>query len=196
MGRALRGGQPGTVDILMRLEPLSIPGAYRIVPAPVRDERGSFTRWYDVEVFRAHRLELPDVQGGVSYNALRGTLRGLHFIPEAEGEAKLVRCTRGRIFDVVVDLRPASSAFGRWISAELSPQTAEALYIPRGCAHGFVSLEDESDVVYQFSMPFRQGVERGIRWDDPDIGIEWPLEPVVISERDRTLPLLRMERAL
>lgn len=175
----------------MRFIGLDIPGAYRIEAEPVEDERGCFARWYDGEEFASRGLEPTGIQGAVSHNTHRGTLRGLHFIPEADGEAKLVRCIRGRIFDVVVDLRTLSDTFGKWIGLELSAQSYTALYVPRGCAHGFVTLGDDVDIAYQFSMPYRAGIETGIRWDDPDIGIKWPINPVIMSDRDRYLPLLK-----
>jgi dTDP-4-dehydrorhamnose 3,5-epimerase len=175
----------------MRFIDLDIAGAYRIEPEPVEDERGYFARWYDAEEFVSRGLEPVDAQGAVSHNINRGTLRGLHFIPEADGEAKLVRCIRGRIFDVIVDLRPRSNTFGKWAGFELSAQSYAALYTPRGCAHGFITLEDNADIAYQFSMPYRPGIETGVRWDDPDIGIDWPADPAVMSDRDKQLLTLR-----
>lgn len=175
----------------MRFVGLDIAGAYRIEPEPVEDRRGYFARWYDAEAFAAHGLEPTGIQGAVSHNIRSGTLRGLHFIPGDDGEAKLVRCVQGRIFDVIVDLRPGSGTFGNWAGFELSAQSYAALYIPRGCAHGFITLEDNADIAYQFSMPFRKGIEIGVRWNDPDIGVAWPSEPVIMSDHDRQLPFLR-----
>jgi len=175
----------------MRFTDLDIAGVYRIETEPIEDERGYFARWYDREEFAARGLEPTEIQGAVSHNTHRGTLRGLHFIPQADGEAKLVRCIRGRIFDVVVDLRSVSETFGKWAGLELSAQSYAALYIPRGCAHGFVTLGDDVDVAYQFSMPFRAGMEMGVKWNDPDIGIKWPVDPLIMSDRDRQLPLLK-----
>ena len=175
----------------MRFISLDIAGAFCIEPEPVADDRGYFARWYDAAEFTSRGLEPTDVQGAVSHNIHRGTLRGMHFIPEAEGEAKLVRCVRGQIFDVIVDLRPRSSTFGKWAGFELSVQSYAALYIPRGCAHGFLTLEDNADIAYQFSMPYRPGIETGVRWDDLDIGIDWPTDPAVMSDRDKQLLPLR-----
>ena len=116
--------------------------------------------------------------------------RGLHVIPEAVGEAKLVRCVRGGIFDVAVDLRPNSPSFGRWTGVELTADNYLALFLPRGVAHGYLTLTDAAEVAYQFSAFHRPGIEKGIRWDDPDVAIAWPFAPTVLSDRDRNLPAL------
>ena len=174
----------------MKFLPTEIPGVVLVEPEPVADDRGHFARWYCAEDFAAQGLELPVAQGGVSRNSLKATLRGLHFIAESDGEAKLVRCVSGSIYDVGVDLRPRSSHFGKWFGVELSAGDHKALYLPRGCAHGFITLEDNVDVVYQMSRPYRPDVEAGVRWDDPKLAISWPFDPRVISERDRVLPLL------
>jgi dTDP-4-dehydrorhamnose 3,5-epimerase len=174
----------------MRFEPTAIPGVCEIEVDIHADDRGSLARTYCLDEFREHGLELPDRQSAISRNRARATLRGLHFIAEDVGEAKLVRCVSGRVFDVAVDLRRGSATFGRHVAAELSADKANALYIPRGVAHGFITLEDGSDILYQFSQPHRAGLEKGVRWDDPDIAIAWPLVPAVLSERDRSLPRL------
>ena len=174
----------------MRFSETAIPGVVGLDVGKQEDARGTFARIYCAEEFRARGLELPDNQMAISHNRVRGTLRGLHFIDEQVGEAKLVRCIRGSIFDVAVDLRRQSPAFGRYISVELNAERGNAIYLPRGVAHGFLTLADDSDILYQFSQPFRSGLERGIRWDDPEIGIGWPLAPALLSDRDRTLPFL------
>ncbi len=174
----------------MRFVAQPIPGLYEILPEPHHDERGSFARYYCVDEFQAHGLELPDRQAAVSRNFKRATLRGLHYIDEAQGEAKLVRCTRGAVADVAVDLRPGSATFGAHVMIELSADKMNALFIPRGVAHGFITLSDECDVAYQFSQPYRAGIGKGLRWDDPDIAIAWPIAPQIISDRDRALPYL------
>jgi len=171
--------------------PTDIAGVWAIQPEPVRDERGFFARWYCAVEFAERGLELPAAQGGVSRNARQGTLRGLHFIPAPNGEVKLVRCIAGKVFDVVVDLRPESATCGKWIAEILSAESHCALYIPHGCAHGFLTLEDNSDVSYRFSEPYRAGLEQGVRWNDPDLAIRWPSEPQILSQRDLGLPLLR-----
>lgn len=174
----------------MRFTPLDITGAWLIEIEPVNDDRGYFARWYDDDLFVAYGLEQVHIQGAVSHNRERATLRGLHVIPENIGEAKLVRCIRGAVFDVMVDLRPQSRTFRKWLGLELSARTYAALYFPRGCAHGFITLEDECDIAYAFSEPYRPGVELGLRWNDPDIAIDWPLAPQILSERDARLPYL------
>lgn len=158
---------------------------------PIADDRGHFARWYCAEEFARQGLEPLAAQGAVSRNLKRGTLRGLHFIEAYQGEAKLVRCIAGAIFDVAVDLRPGSPTFKRWTGVELNADRQRALYIPRGCAHGFITLTDGADVAYQFSEPHRPGIENGIHWSDPEIGVDWPFMPEIISERDRALPFLQ-----
>ncbi len=167
-----------------------IPGVMRISPTPHHDSRGHFARTYCQKSFEEHGLEQPTAQMALSHNAKKGTLRGLHFIPAAQGESKLVRCVRGAIFDVAVDLRPASPTFRKWTSADLSGENMEAFYLPRGVAHGFVTLTDDADILYQFSEPHRAGVEKGIAWNDPDIAVAWPITPALMSGRDEALPFL------
>ena len=174
----------------MDLRQTSLPGVIEIHPSPHRDDRGHFARTYCADTFAAAGLEPVTAQMALSHNRLRGTLRGLHVIPEPIGEAKLVRCVRGSAFDVAVDLRPGSATFGRWTAVELSADNLVALYLPKGVAHGFLTREDATDIAYQFSAAHRPGVETGIRWDDRDIGIDWPFAPVVMSDRDRALPHL------
>lgn len=168
-----------------------IAGVMIVDVEPVADDRGHFARWYCSREFLAHDLEPLEAQGAVSRNRQRGTLRGLHFIDEPIGEAKLVRCCAGSVFDVAVDMRSHSSTFGAWVGLVLDAASHRALYLPKGCAHGFLTLHDDTDVIYQFSEPHRPGIERGVRWDDPDIGIIWPEKPTVVSERDRNLPTFR-----
>lgn len=174
----------------MRFQETAICGVHVVELDKHEDERGSFARIFCTNEFRSAGLELPDCQMAISKNRHKGTLRGLHFIDEEAGEAKLVRCIRGAVFDVAVDLRRGSSTFGRYFAVSLDAENALALFLPRGVAHGFLTLEDDSDLLYQFSQPHRPGLEKGVRWDDPDIGIEWPLDPIVMSDRDRALPFL------
>jgi dTDP-4-dehydrorhamnose 3,5-epimerase len=174
----------------MRFVATPIDGVHVIEAEPQSDERGAFSRIYCADEFRAHGLELPDRQMAISSSRRAGTMRGLHYIPAAMGEAKIVRCTRGRVFDVAVDMRRDSRTFGLYFAIELAVERPGALYIPRGVAHGFMTLEADSDVLYQFSQPHRAGVETGVRWNDPTINIPWPREPAILSERDRALPWL------
>ena len=174
----------------MRFVATSVDGVHVVESESHSDERGTFTRIYCADEFRAHGLELPDRQFAISHNQWAGTLRGLHYIAAAVGEAKLVRCIRGRVFDVAVDVRRDSRTFGQHVSIELSVERPSALYIPPGVAHGFLTLEADSDILYQFSQPYRAGIEAGVRWNDPTINIRWPREPAILSERDRALPWL------
>jgi dTDP-4-dehydrorhamnose 3,5-epimerase len=165
-------------------------GAFTVEMLRAQDERGFFARSFCAEEFAAHGLPAQMPQSSVSYNLRKGTLRGLHYQAPPHGEEKLVRCTSGAVFDVIVDLRADSPTRGRWHGAELTAENRRALFIPKGFAHGFVTLRDESEVLYMISVPYVAGAERGLRWNDPALAIEWPVEPVVISARDAALPLL------
>lgn len=180
----------------MEFRTTSISGVVEISVQSHCDERGHFARTYCAQEFANSGLELPNAQMALSHNSKRGTLRGLHFIPEAQGETKLVRCVRGAIFDVAVDLRPQSQTYRQWIGIELSAKNMVALYLPRGVAHGFITLSDDADVFYQFSMPHRPGLEMGVAWNDPDIAVRWPMSPSLMSERDKNLPTLSQIKEL
>lgn len=152
------------------------------------DDRGTFTTLYDRSVFREHGLEIEWETEALSTNSRRGTIRGLHYQSDPWAEAKLVRCTRGRVFDVVVDARPASSEFGRWFSRELVAGQPESLYLAPGMAHGFQTLADDAEILYLLSAPYVASHAAGIAWDSPRLAIPWP-EPVTsISARDQALP--------
>lgn len=174
----------------MRFVETPLPGAWVIEPEPIEDERGSFARTFDADEFRERGLNAEVAQCSASFNRLAGTLRGLHYQAEPHGESKLVRCVRGSIFDVAVDLRRDSPAFCRWHAVELSAQNGRAFYIPPGLAHGFQTLTDEAEVLYQMGNPYVAEAARGVRWDDPAFAIEWPqlAGERIISERDRTYP--------
>jgi len=163
----------------------ALPGAVVIEPEPVADQRGFFARAFCASEFTAHGLDPRVEQCNISFNAAAGTLRGLHFQHPPHAEAKLVRCTAGRVYDVIVDLRPQSPTFRHHVAVELSARTRTMLYVPEGCAHGFQTLADDSEVFYQMSAPFHAAAAAGVRWDDPAFGIAWPLPVSVISERDR-----------
>jgi dTDP-4-dehydrorhamnose 3,5-epimerase len=165
-----------------------IAGAFVVEPEPVADDRGFFARTFCRDEFAARGLNPDLVQCSVSFNARRGTLRGMHYQREPHAEAKLVRCTMGAIQDVIVDLRPGSPTYRRWHGVELTALNRSALYIPEGIAHGFLTLEDASEVYYQMAHFFRPESAAGVRWDDRAFGIEWADEVRVISERDRTYP--------
>jgi dTDP-4-dehydrorhamnose 3,5-epimerase len=173
------------------LHPTDIAGVVIVEIEPEIDQRGSLARTFDAEHFAAHGLDPNVAQCSTSFNARAGTLRGLHYQAASHPESKLIRCTRGRIFDVAVDLRPSSSTHRRWVSVELSAGGVHTLFIPAGCAHGFQTLEEDSEVHYQMSAPFVPAAYRGARWDDPAFAIRWPAAPGgvrVMSERDRDFP--------
>jgi dTDP-4-dehydrorhamnose 3,5-epimerase len=152
------------------------------------DERGFFARTWCQREFKRNGLNPTLVQCSVSFNARAGTLRGLHYQAPPYPEAKLVRCTRGAIYDVVVDLRPDSPAFKDWIGTVITNTNRKMVYVPEGCAHGFLTLEDETEVFYQMSEFYHPDLARGVRWNDPAFGIEWPGEVKQMSERDRAYP--------
>lgn len=165
-------------------------GAYLVDMVRREDERGFFARSFCAEEFAAHGLAEHMSQCSVSFNAKRGTLRGLHFQASPHDEEKLVRCTGGAMFDVIVDLRTDSPTHRGWFGVELTAANRRALYVPKGFAHGFMSLADDTEVYYMISVPYAAGFARGLRWNDPALGIRWPMEPVVISERDVDYALL------
>lgn len=168
-----------------------IAGAWVIDHETVEDNRGWFARTFDKSEFERHGLATELLQASSSFTSAAGTLRGMHFQAEPYGETKLIRCTRGRVFDVMVDVRVGSRGFGSWAGFELGPDLARSVYLPKGVAHGFVTMECGSELTYQMAEPYRPESAVGFRWNDPDIGIAWPVEPTVMSERDRSLPLLR-----
>jgi dTDP-4-dehydrorhamnose 3,5-epimerase len=168
----------------MEFRDTKLAGAFLVLPDRFEDERGFFARTFSREEFEVQGLEAPVAQCAISFNRWKATLRGMHYQVAPFAQAKLVRCTRGALFDVIVDLRPESPTFGSWFAATLVPDM-RALYAPRGVAHGFETLEDDTEVYYQMSAPYHPPSERGVRWDDPAFAIEWPLEPVVLAARDR-----------
>jgi|SRR5215469_313966 len=172
----------------MKYRRTKISGVLEIHLEPKSDERGFFARAWCREEFRAQGLNDTLVQCNVSFNRRKGTLRGLHYQMAPFAETKLVRCTRGAIYDVVVDLRPQSPTFKDWTSTVLSAENRLSLYIPEGCAHGFLTLEDEAEIFYQMSEVYDAASARGVRWDDPAFRIDWPDRVNVISERDRSYP--------
>lgn len=172
----------------MRFLESAIPGAFEIRVEPHSDERGFFARTWCQEEFAKHQLNPKLVQCSFSFTARKRTLRGMHYQASPFAEAKLVRCTRGSIFDVVVDLRRDSKAFKRWFGATLTAENHSMLYIPEGCAHGFLTLEDATEVAYQMSEFYNSESARGVRYNDPAFEIAWPDKIEVISERDRIYP--------
>jgi dTDP-4-dehydrorhamnose 3,5-epimerase len=167
---------------------LALAGAFRVVPELIADERGAFARRFCADTFRARGLEADLVQRSISFNARAGTLRGMHFQSPPHLETKLVRCTRGAIFDVIVDLRDQSSTYGQWHAEELSAENRLMLYVPKGFAHGFQTLIDDTEVDYEIAPAYVPGAAAGFRFDDAALAIGWPVADVIISERDTALP--------
>jgi dTDP-4-dehydrorhamnose 3,5-epimerase len=165
-----------------------LPGAWVVRLEAHHDERGYFARTFAADEFERRGLDPDVVQCSVSFNPRRGTLRGMHYQASPHGECKLIRCTRGRVYDVLVDVRPDSPAYRRWFGLELAAEGRAMVYVPVGVAHGLLTLEDDSEVSYQISAPYVPEAARGVRWDDPAFGIDWPGAVEVISERDRTYP--------
>lgn len=179
----------------MIFTPTRLTGAYLIDIEPRQDERGFFARAWCQEEFEAHGLNTRPVQANVSFNKRKGTLRGLHYQLAPHAETKLVRCTRGAIWDVMVDLRSDSTTYRQCIGAELTADNHRMLYVPEGFAHGFLTLGDDVEVTYQVSQVYTPGAERGLRWNDPALGVEWPAPVQVISEKDAHWPDLAAETA-
>ena len=172
----------------MRFQETKLAGVFEIHLEPKADERGFFARTWCREEFRDRGLNDNIVQCSVSLNRRRGTLRGVHYQAAPFAETKIVRCTSGAIYDVVVDLRTQSPTFREWFATVLDAESRGSLYIPEGCAHGFLTLTDESEVLYQMSEFYHPDAGRGVRWNDPAFQIAWPEQVEVISERDRTYP--------
>lgn len=169
-----------------------IPGVFTIEPKLLEDERGFFARSFCGKEFKEHGLEDRYVQCNLSYNKVRGTTRGMHFQRTPHEEVKVVRCIKGAIFDVLVDYRQDSPTYLQWFGAELSDSNRRMLYVPRGFAHGYQTLTDNAEVFYQVSEFYTSGSEGGLRWNDPAIGIEWPISSTdQISDKDANWPLLK-----
>ena len=175
----------------MRIIETKLPGVYVIELERLEDSRGFFARSFCARDFAQHGLHAEFVQCNVSYNSRRGIVRGMHFQRPPASETKLVRCTRGTIYDVVVDLREDSATFRRHLAVTLSAEERNALYIPERFAHGFQTLEDDTEVFYQMGNYYSPGAATGLRFDDPKLGIEWPLPASSISEKDLAWPLLQ-----
>lgn len=168
-----------------------ITNAFAINLEKIKDKRGFFSPTWDYEIFKQKGLNSKLVQCNLSFNKKKGTIRGLHYQTKPYEEAKLVRCTKGKIFDVVVDLRPKSKTFLNWCGSVLSSQNYKMNYVPEGCAHGFQTLEDNSEVFYQMSQVYMPKFAHGIRWDDKTVKIKWPLKCTVISDKDSSWESIR-----
>lgn len=173
----------------MNFTETKVNGVYVLDPKRYDDERGFFAPAFSSREFERRGIEAQFVESNISYSLRRGTLRGMHYQASPHGQAKLVRCTRGRVFDVAVDLRPQSPSFRQWIGVELTAENRRAVYIPGDCAHGFQTLEDDSEVFYMVSTPYEAASGRGFRWDDPAFSIEWPnVDKRVLIQRDQDYP--------
>lgn len=172
----------------------AIPGVFKLEVEPAADERGFFARTYSRGEFAEHGLSFEVAQASVSFNEKKGTLRGLHLQVAPHEEAKLVRCVAGSVFDVLVDLRRGYPTQFAWLGLELTAGRRDAVFVPPGVAHGFITLEDGCELEYLISTPYVPAAAAGVRWDDSAVGISWPASPVVISERDAAFPDLDTER--
>jgi dTDP-4-dehydrorhamnose 3,5-epimerase len=172
----------------MIFTPTKLQGAYILEVKKIEDERGFFGRSWCKRELEEHGLNANVVQANVSYNKVKGTLRGMHFQKAPHQETKLVRCTRGAIYDVIIDLRPDSPTYKQWIGVELTESNYRMLFVPEDFAHGFITLEDNTEVTYQVTQYYTPGAEGGIRWNDPAFNIEWPIPPVVVSGKDQAHP--------
>lgn len=172
-----------------QFEPTKIPDVIRIIPRAFPDDRGFFAETYKESDFNQHGITLPFVQSNHSRSE-KGVLRGLHYQIDPHAQGKLMRCGRGKIFDVAVDLRKSSPTFGKWVGMELSDENLEMLYIPPGFAHGFYTLSDVADVMYQVTGEYAPQSERGLMYNDPAVGIQWPEGPVLLSGKDSIYPSL------
>ena len=169
----------------MKYQPTDVEGALLVSLEPRGDERGFFARVFCADEFARQGLDGSVSQVNTSVSAKAGTLRGMHYQVAPHGEAKLVKCIRGAVFDVVLDLREGSPTFGRWAGATLTAENRLMMYAPKGCAHGFLTLEDETEMLYTASAPYHGPAERIVRWNDPRFAIAWPREPEVLSPKDQ-----------
>jgi len=174
----------------MRFIETHIIDAKLIDPSPHSDDRGRFMRAWCVHEFAEHGLEFSPVQANMGFSVRKGTIRGMHFQEAPALEAKLVRCTRGVIFDVVLDLRPESASYGKWYGTELTSENGRMLYVPEHCAHGYQTLEECTEMYYMTSEFYTPSAVRGVRFNDPAFGIQWPLVATVVSEQDLNWPLV------
>lgn len=176
----------------MEFREQKIAGVFEIIPGPYFDDRGFFMRTYDSELFKKYGLHREWVQENHSRSERKGIIRGLHFQNEPFEETKLVRCIKGAIYDVAVDIRKDSETFSKWIGVELSEENKKMLYLPRGFAHGFCTISEVSEVVYKVDNFYSPENERGLMWNDPDIAIDWPAANPVLSEKDQKNMSLRL----
>lgn len=174
----------------MRFRETRVIRALLIDPSPQEDQRGRFLRAWCSREFAEYGIEFLPVQANMGFSIHKGTVRGMHLQTPPAMEAKLIRCTRGSMFDVVLDLRPDSASYGKWHGEELSAENGRMLYVPELCAHGYQTLEDSTEMYYMTSQFYTPSAASGVRFDDPAFGIEWPLAATVVSEQDRSWPLV------
>ena len=172
----------------MKISPTRLAGAHIVEMEPVKDERGFFARTWSADELSSMALNPSIAQCSISFNPRKGTLRGMHYQAAPNEEAKMVRCTSGAIYDVIVDLRPTSLTYCQWIAVELTGANHKMLYIPEGFAHGFQTLAADAEVFYQISVNYQPASARGVRWNDPLFAIDWPNDDRAISERDQSFP--------
>jgi dTDP-4-dehydrorhamnose 3,5-epimerase len=175
----------------MEFTKTTIPGVFVVAIDRKQDDRGYFARVWCESEFKAHGLSSNISQENVGFSHRKGTVRGIHFQLDPESETKLVRCTRGSVFDVAVDLRPTSPSFCYWVAVELNDSNGRMLYIPEGCGHGYQTLMDNTEITYQTSRPYAPGLSRGFRYDDSAFQIDWPLPVSIISDADKAWPEFR-----
>ena len=178
----------------MKFIPMAVDGAWIIEPQFKSDDRGMFGRVWDSEEFSAHGLTMAFVQCNNSVSRQKGILRGLHWQKEPFGETKLIRCIKGSIYDVAADVRPYSPTFGKYAGVELTSNNRHWFYVPSGCAHGFLALEDDSEVLYAVTVPYAGHAEDGIRWNDPQFNIQWPaMDNIILSQKDQSWPDFKIQ---
>lgn len=174
----------------LRFKKTGLSGVYEIQPIIQQDNRGSFFRTYCRKEFSKHDITFIPVQTSTSFSSKKGTIRGLHYQKSPHAEDKMVRCVRGKIFDVIIDLRKHSATYKKWVAIELSEKNYRAIYIPQGCAHGFQTLTDQCTVEYQMSEYYVSPLSTGIRWNDSTLGIPWPIKNAILSQKDKNLPFI------
>jgi dTDP-4-dehydrorhamnose 3,5-epimerase len=172
----------------MHFKETPLKGSFLINLEKKGDDRGFFARFFCRNEFAEHNLDGDIVQINNSLSKHKGTLRGMHYQLPPKAETKIVRCVRGRLWDVMLDLRPDSSTFGKWYAEELTSENRKMLYVPKGFAHGFITLEDDTEILYLVTEFYAPDHERTVRWNDPSFAIEWPLEPVILSDKDQNAP--------
>lgn len=180
----------------MKFTELSLPGVYLIELDLIKDERGFFARSFCSKEFSQYGLCSRFEQCNISFNIQKGTLRGMHYQTGEQSEAKLIRCSMGTIYDVLLDLRPESPTYKKWIAVKLSATNRKMIYVPEGFAHGFQTLEDQSEIFYQMSVSFAPNSTGGVRWNDPAFNIQWPLPPSIISQKDQSYSDFDMQQIL